>query len=459
MLTYGCFWASCFDCRPLLYPHSLPSSQASNFNSPFSNRFGSLFTNPLSTHGCADLRLAVVSPFVDRRHGTERSLAELLERLACDYRCEIHLYSQRVEDLALGPCSSHGGGQGNIIWHKVPSIPGPHLLQFLFWLLMNMCCRFWDRRTRGLHVDLVFSPGINCLGANAVMVHALFHRLRDLAHEQTSSRESSGLFRLLHRRLYYSLVTWMEDRIYSSRKVSLAAISLRTAALLNQYFHRDDVSVVLYGVDAAEFSPAKRLALRSGARLRYKLQETDFVLLLIGNDWRNKGLSTVLETMAALRDIPLRLLIVGQDAAAPFFFEAAKRLGLYDQCRWETASVEAIDLYAAADVYVSPTREDAFALPVLEAMACGLPVITSVNAGVSQIITDGLDGFVLKDPDDAFALAGHLKNLQEHPDIRLRTGQNARRTAEAYTWDSNAAATWQFLNEVVSRKRTQQSIL
>ena len=397
------------------------------------------------------MRLAVVSPFVDRRHGTERSLAELLERLARDYHYEIHLYSQRVEDLDFGQRPSLNAPRGSITWHKVPSIPGPHLLQFFFWVLLNMCCRLWDRWARGLRVDLVLSPGINCLGADAVMVHALFHRLRNLARKQRN--ETSGLFRGLHRRLYYSLLTWMERHTYSIRKVSLAAISLRTAALLNQYFHRDDVFVALYGVDATEFSPSKRLALRSEARARYELQETDFVLLLIGNDWRNKGLSTVLDAMAARRELSLRLVVVGQDAAASFFFEAAKRLGLHDQCRWETASVDPIVLYAATDVYVSPTREDAFGLPVLEAMACGLPVITSVNAGVSQIITEGVDGFVLKDPDDTLALAGHFKSLQEHPDIRQRIGENARRTAEPYTWDHNATAVWELLNEVASRKQ------
>ena len=400
-----------------------------------------------------NLRLGVVSPFVDRRHGTERSLAELLERLARDYDCEIHLYSQRVADLAFGQPPPHSGPQGSITWHQVPSIPGPHLLQFLFWLLSNKCCRLWSRWARGLHVDLVLSPGINCLGADAVMVHALFHRLRDLAREQTNSSETSGLLRRVHRRLYYSLLTWMEGHIYSSRKVSLAAISRRTAALLNQYIHRDDVRVILYGVNAAEFSTVKRLALRSEARARYKLQEEDFVALLIGNDWRNKGLSTVLNAIAAASDFPFRLLIAGQDATGPSFHQAATALGVSERCRWETASVDAIQLYAAADAYVSPTHEDAFALPVLEAMACGLPVITSVNAGVSQIITDGVDGFVLKDPNDAATLASHLKNLREHADVRVRMGENARRTSEAYTWERNASAVWQFLNEVVSRKR------
>src|ERR1700719_3435542 len=74
--------------------------------------------------GYADLRLAVVSSFVDRRHGTERALAELLERLAGNYGCEIHLYAQRVEDLQLSdPRSARPAAStepGAIFWHRVP---------------------------------------------------------------------------------------------------------------------------------------------------------------------------------------------------------------------------------------------------------------------------------------------------------------------------------------------------
>lgn len=411
------------------------------------------------------MRLAVVSPFVDRRHGTERALAELLERLARDYHFEIHLYSQRVDDLTLVPkhadsktarSAPPGTQADNITWHKVPSIPGPHLLQFLFWLFLNSLCRAWDRAVHRLRFDLVLSPGINCFDADVVLAHALFHRLRELASSEADSPSQAGLFRLfrrLHRLAYYSLVTRLERRTYTNPKVSLAAVSRRTAALLKQYFGREDVRVIPNGVDATHFSPAKRLALRAQARSRHHFQDTDLVLLLIGNDWRNKGLSTVLDAMAANRQVHLRLLVAGQDGAASFFFETAKRLGLIEQCRWEMTAVDAIGLYSAADAYVSPTQEDAFALPPLEAMACGLPVITSLNNGGSQIITDGVDGFVLKDPGDVLALADRLKNLQEHPDLLLRIGENARRTAEACTWEHNAEAVWEFLNEVAAKKR------
>jgi UDP-glucose:(heptosyl)LPS alpha-1,3-glucosyltransferase len=397
------------------------------------------------------LRLAVVSPFVDRRHGTERSLAELLERLAGTHHCEVHLYSQQVEDLAICPSPSPSAQERpGIVWHRVPSIPGPHLLQFLFWLFLNSLCREWHRTIRGLHFDLVLSPGINCLGADVVVVHVLFHRLRELAREWQSESAKSGFFRRSHRRVYYSFVTFLERRIYARPNVSIAAVSWRTAALLKGLVGREDVRVIPYGVDAEQFSPARRLTLRKDARARYNFLESDFVMLLIGNDWRNKGLSTVLTAMAACPEIPLRLLVAGQDAAASFFFNAAKDLGLSEQCRWETASADAIHLYAVADAYVSPTREDAFALPTLESMACGLPIITTSQNGGSQIITENVDGFVLSDPNDTGALARHLHELQE-PALRSRVGANAAKTAQNYTWDRHAAAVYELLNDAISR--------
>src|SRR5712664_4703661 len=215
-------------------------------------------------YGCADLRLAVVSPFVDRRHGTERALAEVLERLARKNLCEIHLYSQRVESLALAPPGvARSQDSGAIIWHKVPAIPGPHLLQFIAWLLLNSICRAWDRWVHGLRFDLVVSPGINCLDADVVIVHALFHRLQEIAREEDLDTARPSLLRRLHRHAYYALLAGLERRIYSGPKVSLGAVSQRTATLLKDYFRRQDVRVIPNGVDTARFSPSSRLARRT----------------------------------------------------------------------------------------------------------------------------------------------------------------------------------------------------
>jgi glycosyltransferase involved in cell wall biosynthesis len=399
------------------------------------------------------LRLAVVSPFVDRRHGTERALAELLERLARDYGCEIHLYAQSVEDLqTCSPQSMHSTESGFIVWHKVLSVPGPHLVQFLAWMFLNALLREWHGRFRGRSYDLVMSPGINCVHPDVVIVHALFHRLRELAREEKNdSTVRASFFRRLHRRVYYGLLTTLERRIYTDPGVTIAAVSRRTAGLLKEYCHRKDVRVIPNAVDTAHFSVGARLARRIESRKRKGFRDDDFVLLLIGNDWRNKGLPTILEALATIPISPTRLLVVGNDTAESFHAHTMQ-LGVQDRCRWELPSPDVLDFYAAADVYVSPSQEDSFGLPVAEAMACGLPVITSVCAGVSDYMQDGVDGFVLRDPRDARTLSQLVEDLRADSDLRRKVGEAAAKTAFAWDWSSNAAAVWELLENAKARK-------
>lgn len=406
--------------------------------------------------GCADLRLAVVSPFVDRRHGTERALAELLERLARTYHCEIHLYANRVEDLSINDSGRVLlPGTGGIFWHRVPSVPGPHLLQFVCWFYLNRLWR-WAQTFSRTSFDLVLSPGINSSDAEVILVHALFHRLRELAQEKAVSASLGiGLFSRIHRRAYYALLTALERRTYTNPKVSLAAVSQRTAGLLASYFHRQDVRVIPNAVDTAQFSSAIRLSRRSEARLRHNFKEGDLVLLLIGNDWNNKGLSTILEALPKLADIPVRLLVVGNDDVSSWR-PIASRLGVLERCIWETACADILNAYAAADVYVSPSREDSFGMPVAEAMACALPVITSAFAGVSFLLHDGTDGFVLQDPHDAETLAKFLRMLFEQKELRSRVGEAAAKTVLEWTWDRNAAKVWDLLKEVNLMKHSSR---
>ncbi len=399
------------------------------------------------------MRLAVVSPFVDRRHGTERALAELLERLAFVYGCEIHLYAQRVEDLRLtNGQSAPSAKSAGIFWHKVPSVAGPHIAQFLAWMFLNGFLRRRHTLVGRVSFDLVLSPGINCLHPDVVIVHALFHRLRELAREEPEiSGPRAGFFRRWHRRAYYGLLANLERRSYSRKSVLLAAVSNRTAALLKKYFQREDVCLIPNGVDAAKFSLPARLSRRTQARQQRKFRDEDFVLLLIGNDWRVKGLPTILQAMAALPGSPLHLLVVGNDAAESFRSLGAQ-LGLQDRCHWELPSPDVLDFYAAADLYVSPSREDSFGLPVAEAMACGLPAITSIHAGVADSIHDGVDGFVLRDPCNAQALAALFERLAADQDLRRKLGEAAAATSLDWNWDRSAAALWELLKAAKERR-------
>jgi UDP-glucose:(heptosyl)LPS alpha-1,3-glucosyltransferase len=396
--------------------------------------------------GSAELRIAVVSPFVDRRHGTERAVAELVERLARIYHCEVHLYAQRIEDLAIDrPAGSRSTEAGAVIWHKVPSVPGPQLLQFVFWLFLNGLCRWWDRSFRGLRFDRVFSPGINCLDANVILVHAVFHRLAELQKES-----KAGGVRSLHRRIYYRLLRSLERRVYCNPRVTLTAVSQHTAGQLQRYFGRSNVAVIPNGVDSDRFNANVRKEGRAEARLRWKIAPHETVVLLIGNDWGTKGLDVLLEAAVLCRELPLRLLVVGQEDSSSWA-KTIVGLQLTGRVSFLAPSAIVLDFLAAADVYVAPSREDSFNLPALEAMACGLPVIVSKDAGVSEWIHDGLDGVVLQDAENPQELAGVIRKLVTEPESMQRMGDGAARTAATLSWDRHADALYRTLRSSCAR--------
>jgi glycosyltransferase involved in cell wall biosynthesis len=386
------------------------------------------------------LRLCVVSPFVDRRHGTERALAELLERLARGYRCEIHLYAQRVEDLELADARAvRPPESGAIFWRKVPSVPGPYLVQFCAWLVLNRIWRFWDRHVRGVRYDLVFSPGINCLDANVIVVHAIFHRLAEIG----GNSKNNGP-RELHRKAYYQLLCFLERIIYGDPKVVLVAVSNHSVEQLLRYFKRANVPVIPNGVDPKAFNTAVRVGQRDVIRQRWNISDGEHVLLFIGNDWKTKGLLTLLQAAAECCDLPLRLLVVGKEDPAGWA-GLISQLHLTERITFFAPVPNVLDFYAAADVYVSPSMEDSFNLPALEAMACGIPVIVSSSSGISEWVQDGVNGLVVKDPLNAGELASALRNLLLNPEMMRGIGVNAALTAAALSWDRHAEAIYSLL--------------
>ena len=405
------------------------------------------------------MRIAVVSPFLDRQHGTERCIVEQIEYFLRQPACEIHIYSQSVRDLDVAGFSGSSvppQAPGKAIWHRIPTLPGPHLFNFLLWYFTNQALRWYHQKFRGLRFDLVFSPGINCKDADAIVVHIVFQEFFRLVHSDLRLRDAplSRWPILIHRILYYRLIMALENRIYRNPRVRLAAVSQLTANELTRHFARQDVSVIPNAVDLARFNLPERLRRRGQARKLLQLPEDEFVLLLVGNDWKKKGLTPLLTAIATIQHIPLRLLVVGRDDRAPFLGQI-ERLHLDGRVLFLEPSSDIMQFYAAADLYAGPSLHDSFALPPIEAMACGLPVITSVTNGGSQIITEGLDGFVLSDPQDSVALSHLIARLYQQHELRHSVGEKAAFTVKSYTWQRNAEETFQFLLETLHRKAAE----
>ena len=402
------------------------------------------------------MRLAVVSPFLDRQHGTERCIVEQIERFLQRADCEIHIYAQSVRDLEVvrfSPRQTDPAIPGRAIWHRVPALPAPHLFNFLWWYFANQALRWFHRNFRSLSYDVIFSPGINCSDANAIVTHAVFHRLyRDVQGELRLRHAPLSTWPvLIHRRLYYRLLMALEKRIYPDKKITLAAVSNLTASELTAFFSRTDVAVIPNAVDTSRFNAAERLRRRAAARSELQISESRFVVLLIGNDWKNKGLSCLLRAVAALPQLPLQVLVAGRDNR-DLFLSQIESLQLHRRVLFAGPSADVMRFYAAADAYCGPSLHESFSLPPLEAMASGLPVIASARSGVSQAITHGSDGFILDNPEDAAALAELLSRLCQQPDLCRSLGENAARTAQSYSWERNVAETWEFLCEAASMR-------
>jgi glycosyltransferase involved in cell wall biosynthesis len=404
------------------------------------------------------LRLAVVTPFLDRRHGTERCIVEQLERISEKPGTEIHVYSQRVEDLS-GVVPYRGtSSSGRILWHKVCSFRGPHLLAYLWWFLANHTQRLWDSHIRGLKFDVIYSPGINAFDARAIAVHIVFHEfyLQVRSRLRFRSFPAGSWPRLLHRRLYYGLIMALERRIYRRHATSLAAVSKLVAEQLTKHFQRADAWVIRNGVDTKRFSPSVRCTRRLSARDQWHLSADRFVLLLIGNDWKKKGLDALLKALAACRDLPLKQLVVGSDDRESYK-SLVQELGLGDAVLFPDPSPDVLQFYSAADAYVGPSLEDAYGLPILEAMACGLPVVASSHAGASEIIVDRKNGMLLRNPEDPQELARALRALCVNPELCRQLGEQASLTAQNQGWEHNAELTWEFLKDAADKKMRSQS--
>jgi len=387
-------------------------------------------------------RLAVVSPFLDKRHGSERITIEWLSHLPDEF--DIHVYSQRVDDF----------DESKFTWHRIPKLSGPHLLNFLWWLAANRLWRYWDGRFRGLRHDLVFSAGANCLDADAICVHIVFAEYtRQVRGGMSFLRNPLWEWpRLLHRRLYYGISVLMEGRAYKNCETKLIVYSRKTGRELKQFYGRTDRIPVLHlGLDHSVFNTTVRAALRGRAREELKLAENQFTLILVGNDWRNKGVPVLLDALAHLRDLPVVLLIVSrEDQSSCRGLITEKKLD--DRVLFLPPRKDIEFYYAAADAYAGPSLQESYGIPPAEAMACGLPVIVSSAAGVSEIVTDDVDAMVLDDPTDVDKLATMIRRLYEDKELRNRLGSKARETARRYTWDRNGRDLAVILEEILQRK-------
>ena len=226
--------------------------------------------------------------------------------------------------------------------------------------------------------------------------------------------------------------TWLElrnkpfDRLAPWHRYTLAAESemfrhpqLRTV-ICNSRMVRDDIArrfgvadeklrVIYNGVDLDVFHP--RLREEKGLALRGKVGvgETAPVVLFVGSGYERKGLPTLLRALSLMERCDVRLWVVGRDKNESLMRKLAQTLGVDDRVLFLGAQADVKPFYGAADVFALPTLYDPFPNAALEALACGLPLVTTTTCGAAELVTPA-NGTVIA-AGDAAALATSLDAL------------------------------------------------
>jgi len=262
--------------------------------------------------------------------------------------------------------------------------------------------------------------------ANAVhFVHSAW--LKSKVHSARNNQTIRGFYHWL----YSTLNAYWEKRAFRKTKVVIAVSEQVKQEIIELGIPEEFIQVILNGADIDEFCP--------GYADRQLLGLPNNVpLALFAGDIRTsrKNLDTVLY---ALVQVPNLQLVVAADVKNSPYPELAKKLEIDQRVHFIGYRNDLYKLMQAVDLFVFPSRYEACALVLLEAMASGLPIVTARTAGGCEIVTTEC-GVIMPDPDDVSHLTQVLIELESNLEMLDQMGKASRKVAEQYSWQKQAGA-------------------
>lgn len=376
---------------------------------------------------------------IPTRGGAETYIADLARRLAADGH-EVHLFACQWDAAAL---------PAGMRYHRLPAPLGPRFVRP--WLFAASCMRALTE-----HPELV-SLGFNKTWGQDVQyplggLHAASaeHNLHKHAHPLTR-----GLARVVKAAdLAHWSYTLLERRQYLAYRPLVVVNSRMVRGHFQHYYNvpPEDVRVVHCAIDPERFTQPDRPRRRAEYRAQWGLEPGDPVALFVAMNYRLKGLQPLLHAVARLRHHErFRLLIAGSPRTRGWE-TYARRLGVDKHVRFLGLRKDVHHCFFAADFLVHPTFYDPCSLVVLEALACGLPVVTSRANGAAELLTPPREGFVVPDPHDYQQLALCMEQLLDSA-RRQECSTAARRAGSQWTFDLHYRMLLRVFEEAAARKR------
>ncbi|CAQ86445.1 MULTISPECIES: glycosyltransferase family 4 protein [Photorhabdus] len=215
---------------------------------------------------------------------------------------------------------------------------------------------------------------------------------------------------------YHRYVMDAEKEMYSApelKKVICNAEMIKKELVEDFNLAEDKISVIYNAIDHKKFYPANE-------QTRLQLRKKNYIpvntkcLIYVGSGFERKGLASAIKAIARTGDY---LLVIGKDKEQKKYFALANSLGCNERIRFMGLQKHTLPFYQMADALLLPTLYDPFPNVILEAMACGLPVITSTTCGGSEFVIQEKNGFVC----DALGISQLTEAIQCIPDNILGT--------------------------------------
>ena len=387
------------------------------------------------------LKIAILLDKFLPSRGGERYFSSLARELSIRGH-EVHLFATKVEDSKDLPYKVH----------LIPVWKHPRALRILSFR------RNSARALRAFDFDIVHgvaeSRAVNVLNPHGGVEQAY------LRQEFASIRSPwYYAYKLLKRYLSvrHYLEKGLQRRLYQAgglEKVIAISTMVKRDIVTHYGFPASKIAVVFNSVDLDRYHPRNRGLYREQTRAGLAVGDETFLLLFAGNNFRLKGLETLIRALASLsRLFPqqrFHLLVAGRGRSQPYT-RLARRLGVLEAISFlgPVSNMEAY--YAAADLYVHPTFYDSCSLTVLEALATGLPAVTSRFNGASDVIVSEEGGRVIDDPADESELAGAIASYLDG-ERRAKAQAVTRAWMEGHSLERNVEETLAVYYEVVGAK-------
>jgi UDP-glucose:(heptosyl)LPS alpha-1,3-glucosyltransferase len=236
---------------------------------------------------------------------------------------------------------------------------------------------------------------------------------------------------------YHRYMLAAERRLYASPRLQrVICISEMVQNEIHARFGlpRERLPVIYNAIDPAVFHPGLAVH-RADLRARFGIAGDACVFLLVGSAYARKGVARALLALATVPP-PAHLVVVGRDRHPARYLALARRLGIAHRVTFAGAQQDPKPFYGAADAFVLPTLYDALSNAVLEALACGLPVVTSDRCGAGELVRAHAAGTVCAARDIGAIAAGMAALLD--PAERRRAGAGALAAMRPLTPDAMA---------------------